>query len=79
MDLRFFLALMAEVEPAEPATFVDVGSGRGQLVLAAAREGKWKRCVGVEIEKCPPFRFRPHFVSFPHSLYPAFLVRPFSF
>ncbi|GBG30489.1 Tubulin--tyrosine ligase-like protein 12 [Hondaea fermentalgiana] len=31
--------------------FVDVGSGRGHVVLAAAASMKWKRCVGIELEQ----------------------------
>ncbi len=29
--------------------FVDIGSGRGHVVLAAAAMQRWKRCVGVEV------------------------------
>ena len=52
--MRFFLALMHELKPQTSSNFVDIGSGRGQLVLAAAREGNWKSCVGIEIEKYEP-------------------------
>jgi len=31
--------------------FVDVGSGRGHVVLAAAASMKWSRCIGIELEQ----------------------------
>lgn len=51
-DMAFFLGLLQRyMKDSEPgsASFVDVGSGRGQLVHLAALTWKWKRCVGVEL------------------------------
>jgi hypothetical protein len=50
MDLTFFVALINRLDPSEGSRFVDLGSGRGQLVLAAAKLRPWKLCTGIEIE-----------------------------
>ena len=49
MDLSFFVALLRRLNPARGARFVDLGSGRGQLVLAAAKMYPWDLCTGIEI------------------------------
>ena len=49
MDLAFFLSILKYVGPPKGRKFVDVGCGRGQLVLAAALIGGWSRCEGIEI------------------------------
>jgi hypothetical protein len=49
MDLAFFLSILKYVGPPNGRKFVDVGCGRGQLVLAAALVGGWGRCEGIEI------------------------------
>ena len=36
-SLPLFCALMEELKPSSDATLLDIGSGRGQLVLAAAK------------------------------------------
>ena len=47
--LSFFLALLDHLAPPATASFLDLGSGRGQLVLAAAKYRTWMACRGVEI------------------------------
>jgi hypothetical protein len=49
MDLSFFIALLRRLNPPPHSKFVDLGSGRGQLVLAAAKLFPWKLCTGIEI------------------------------
>lgn len=49
MDLAFFLSILKYVGPPNGRKFVDVGCGRGQLVLAAALVGGWGCCEGIEI------------------------------
>ena len=48
-DSAFFLGLLDRLNPGDDATFADIGSGRGQLVILAALVRKWRRCTGVEI------------------------------
>ncbi|KAK3233258.1 hypothetical protein CYMTET_56435 [Cymbomonas tetramitiformis] len=48
-DTGFFLDLLEHLSPSPTATFADLGSGRGQIVLTAAAVRTWKRCIGVEI------------------------------
>jgi len=48
-SLPLFCALLDEVSPSRATTFLDIGAGRGQLVLAAAKEWEWRECVGLEI------------------------------
>ena len=49
MDLAFFIALLRRINPSSGSRFVDLGSGRGQLVLAAAKMLPWEMCSGIEI------------------------------
>jgi hypothetical protein len=49
MDLSFFIALLRRLNPPRNSKFVDLGSGRGQLVLAAAKLVPWNLCTGIEI------------------------------
>jgi hypothetical protein len=49
MDLSFFIALLRRLNPSSHSKFVDLGSGRGQLVLAAAKLFPWSLCTGIEI------------------------------
>jgi len=54
MSTAHFLDVLEALLAADPAAaqFVDVGSGRGQLVLAAAQAappGRLARCIGVEV------------------------------
>jgi hypothetical protein len=49
MDLSFFLAIMRHLDPPSSAKFLDIGCGRGQLCLAAARARPWAACRGLEI------------------------------
>jgi SAM-dependent methyltransferase len=49
MDLAFFVALLRRINPSPGLKFVDLGSGRGQLVLAAAKMFPWQLCTGIEI------------------------------
>mmetsp|Transcript_17702 Transcript_17702/g.35557 ORF Transcript_17702/g.35557 Transcript_17702/m.35557 type:complete len:269 (+) Transcript_17702:1113-1919(+) len=50
-DLDFFAKLLECANPQSGETFVDVGSGAGRLVLAAAllHPSKWANCHGVEL------------------------------
>ena len=49
-DLRGFLALLDEADPQPGDSFVDVGSGCGRLVLAAAlAHPSWASATGVEL------------------------------
>ena len=47
--LHFLVALLERLAPADGARFFDLGSGRGQVVLAAAKLRPWVACSGVEI------------------------------
>ena len=63
-DMGFFVALLRSLEPelallergdvdggaVGNGVFVDVGSGRGQLVCVASVARKWQRCVGLEVD-----------------------------
>jgi len=49
MDLAFFLSILKYLGPPNGRKFVDVGCGRGQLVLAAGVLGGWSSCEGIEI------------------------------
>ena len=49
MDLVFFLEILKYIGPPNGRKFVDVGCGRGQLVITAALVGGWGRCEGIEI------------------------------
>jgi len=53
MDLAFFVALLRKMRTRvkTDGNFFDVGCGRGQLVLAAAKTGFFKKCEGIEIMK----------------------------
>ena len=62
-DVGFFLALLDSLEPELAAleygdvdggavvagSFVDIGSGRGQIPLVASHARSWQRCVGLEL------------------------------
>ena len=48
-DLDDFFELLRAAAPREGETFVDVGSGCGRLVLAAALVHNWRACVGIEM------------------------------
>ena len=48
-DLDGFFELLRAAAPREGETFVDVGSGCGRLVLAAALVHNWRACVGIEM------------------------------
>ena len=48
MDLELFLAVLKYLGPPQRRKFIDIGCGRGQLVLTAALIG-WRRCEGIEI------------------------------
>eukprot|EP00802_Teleaulax_amphioxeia_P017710 Tamp_17875.p1 GENE.Tamp_17875~~Tamp_17875.p1 ORF type:complete len:413 (+),score=37.15 Tamp_17875:85-1323(+) len=49
MDLAFFLSILKYLGPPNGRKFVDVGCGRGQLVLAAGVLGGWGSCEGIEL------------------------------
>ena len=47
--IDFFLALFEKLDPSPDTHFIDLGSGRGQIVLAASRSRRWASCQGIEI------------------------------
>lgn len=49
LDFEFFTELLSAVEPKPGETFLDIGSGCGRLVAAAALLHPWSRAVGIEI------------------------------
>ena len=53
--LAFLSAILDRLAPPPTATFCDLGSGRGQIVLSAAKLRPWASCRGVEI--CPELHF----------------------
>lgn len=48
-DLDFFFELLRAADPQRGDVFVDVGSGCGRLVLAAALVHEWEAAVGIEL------------------------------
>ena len=54
MDLAFFLAILRHLDAPPTATFLDIGCGRGQLCLAAARVRPWAAC------RVSPSRYHMH-------------------
>lgn len=48
-ELESFESLLAAAEPADGEVFIDVGSGCGRLVCAAAMLYTWSRTIGVEV------------------------------
>ena len=50
-DLSFFADLLDIADPQPGETFLDIGSGAGRLVLAAAlhRPNTWANCHGIEL------------------------------
>jgi len=48
-DLHFFFALLRVTEPRPHESFVDIGSGCGRLVLAAAIAYEWELAAGIEV------------------------------
>jgi precorrin-6B methylase 2 len=48
-DLPFFFSLLADAAPSAGESFLDVGSGCGRLVLAAALAHSWETAAGVEL------------------------------
>ena len=67
-DAGFFVALAESLEPELRAleegdvdggavvngSFVDIGSGRGQIAVLASVLRTWQRCVGLEVPPRPP-------------------------
>jgi len=47
--LDFFIALLRRALPRHGEIFVDLGSGCGRLVLAAALLHRWRLCAGAEV------------------------------
>lgn len=45
----FLAALLDDLNPPPGARFLDLGSGRGQVALAASRLRAWRGCGGVEL------------------------------
>mmetsp|Transcript_11511 Transcript_11511/g.22379 ORF Transcript_11511/g.22379 Transcript_11511/m.22379 type:complete len:326 (+) Transcript_11511:36-1013(+) len=48
MDLPFLATLLRIANPKEGQVFMDLGSGAGKAVFAAAKLYPWSKCVGVE-------------------------------